>query len=276
MNSIEHIEDETRISLRAVKDRLREALYSPEFERFITILIVINAAVLGALTYDFKAEGLPALWADILVAIDLGIILIFVCEIGLKIFVDGFAFFKKGWNIFDFFIVGLGVFGTGYPMSVLRSLRILRTFRLVTRVPSMKVVVESFLRALPGIGSVLTVMLLVLFVYSVMGTQMFGTAAPELFGSLQSSAFTMFTVLTLEGWPDVARNVMEPIPYAWIYFVTYIAINSFAVFNLMIAVIITAMHKEYDEHAEEEREDILAELKALRAEIEKFSARKIS
>lgn len=262
------------IEWNTIRTALKTALYGPRFERFITTLIVINAVVLGALTYDFHAGGLPRLWADFLVAIDVGIIIIFTGEIALKILVDGAAFFKKGWNIFDFFIVGLGIFGSGYPMSVLRSLRILRTFRLVTRVPSMKIVVESFLRALPGIGSVLTVMLLVLFVYSVMGTQMFGTAAPELFGSLQSSTFTMFTVLTLEGWPDVSRKVMSEIPYAWVYFVTYIAINSFAVFNLMIAVIITAMHKEYDEHAEEEREDILEELKTLRAAIEKLAAQK--
>lgn len=267
---------QNRRSVPAVKPRLKHALYSPVFERFITILIVINAIILAALTYDFHAHGLPEYWATILVAVDLGILLIFSLEIGLKIIVDGFRFFKKGWNIFDFFIVGLGVFGTGYPLSVLRSLRILRTFRLVTRVPSMKVVVESFLRALPGIGSVLTVMLLVLFVYSVMGTQMFGPVAPELFGTLQLSAFTMFTVLTLEGWPDVSRQVMDSMPYSWIYFVTYIAINSFAVFNLMIAVIITAMHKEYDEHAEEEREDIIAELKELRREIHKLSAQQRS
>lgn len=273
LSLVKYIGESRRIS-PAVKARLKQALYSPVFERFITTLIVINAFVLAALTYDFQAHGLPEAWATILVAIDLGILLIFSVEIGLKILVDGPRFFRKGWNIFDFFIVGLGVFGTGYPLSVLRSLRILRTFRLVTRVPSMKVVVESFLRALPGIGSVLTVMLLVLFVYSVMGTQLFGDIAPDLFGTLQLSAFTMFTVLTLEGWPDVSRDVMESMPYAWIYFVTYIAINSFAVFNLMIAVIITAMHKEYDEHAEEEREDIIAELKALRRDIQKLSAQK--
>lgn len=274
MNVVDQTDNLDVSHLENVKARLKVALYDPVIERFITSLIVVNAIILGALTYDFHAEGLPILLADILVAIDIGIILIFACEIGLKIFADGWQFFKKGWNVFDFIVVGLGIFGSGYPLSILRSLRILRAFRLVTRVPSMKVVVESFLRALPGIGSVLTVMLLVLFVYSVIGTQMFGGVAPEYFGSLQAATFTMFSVLTLEGWADVSRHVMAELPYAWIYFVTYIAINSFAVFNLMIAVIITAMHKEYDEHAEEEREDILAELKALRAEIEKLSAQK--
>ena len=59
-------------------------------------------------------------------------------------------------------------------------------------------------------------------------------------------------------------------PSSWIYFVSFIAINSFTVLNLMIAVIIGAMQKEYDEEAEEEREDILHEIQALRRELAAF------
>ena len=65
----------------------------------------------------------------------------------------------------------------------------------------------------------------------------------------------------------MSREVMAQVPSAWIYFVSFIAINSFVVLNLMIAVIIDAMHKEYDDEAEEEREDILFEVKELRREL---------
>ena len=127
--------------------------------------------------------------------------------------------------------------------------------------------IESFMRAIPGIGSVLTVMLLMVFVYALIGQSLYGDVAPELFGTMHQSAFTLFTVLTLEGWPEVSRAVMNQVPMAWVYFVSFIAINSFTVLNLMIAVIIDAMQKEYDDHAEEEREDILHEIQALRREI---------
>ena len=60
---------------------------------------------------------------------------------------------------------------------------------------------------------------------------------------------------------------MDKVPSAWIYFVCFIAINSFTVLNLMIAVIIGAMQKEYSEEAEEEREDILHEIQALRQDL---------
>ena len=158
-------------------------------------------------------------------------------------------------------------------ITAFRAIRVLRTLRLVKRVPSMRIVIESFMRALPGIGSVLTVLLLMVFVYALIGQSLYHDVAPELFGTLHQSAFTLFTVLTLEGWPDVSRQVMAQVPTAWLYFVSFIAINSFTVLNLMIAVIIDAMQKEYDDLAEEEREDILQEIQALRREIAELHGR---
>jgi len=247
------------------KARLAEALYSDAFERFITTLILLNAVILGALTYQYDQGNSHIIRA--LVAVDLMIVVVFVFEIALKIYALGPKFFKTGWNVFDFFIVSVGVVGVGYPLTIIRSLRVLRALRLVTRVPSMKVVVESFLRALPGIGSVLGVLLLIIFIFSVIGNRMFGGVAPDLFGTLHGSAFTLFKVLTLEGWPDISDQIMAHYRWSGAFFVAYIGLNSFVVLNLMIAVIINAMHKEYDAHAEEEREDILEEIQALRREI---------
>ena len=253
------------------REVLKAALFGPAFERFITALIILNAVILAALTYDHGSGHDISPWAIFLTKLDQAIIGVFMCEIVLKIYACRRDFFKSGWNIFDLLVVGIGVIGSSYPLTVFRSLRVLRVFRLVTRVPSMRVVVESFLRSLPGIGSVITVMLLILFVYSVIGTGLFGAISPEFFGSMHSSAFTLFTVLTLEGWPDIARDVIPHSDAGWIYFVSYIALNSFVVLNLMIAVIINAMQTEYEEHAEEEREDILEEIRALRADVAKLS-----
>ncbi len=250
--------------------RLREILYAPVFEGFIAALIILNAIVLGAMTYRYSSDAYD--FISLMLRIDIMIIIIFVCEIALKIYADGLRFFKNGWNVFDFLVVALGAVGTGYPLTVIRSLRVLRIFRLVRRVPSMRVVVESFLKSIPGIGSVLFVILLVLFVFSVIGVGLFGNIAPDLFGNLQASAFTLFTVLTLEGWPEVSREVMAFRPWSWIFFVLYIGINSFVALNLMIAVIINAMQKDYEEEAEDEREDILREVQALRAEVKQLLA----
>jgi len=137
-------------------------------------------------------------------------------------------------------------------ITAFRVIRVLRTLRLVTNVPSMKVVIESFLRSIPGILSVVMVLLLMVFVFALIGQNLYSS----------------------EGWPDVSREVMDKVPSAWVYFVCFIAINSFTVLNLMIAVIIGAMQKEYSDEAEEEREDILLEIQALRRDIAQLHHKK--
>ena len=247
---------------------LRAALRSACFETFLTGLIILYAANLCLLSYlDGFAGGAYGFAVDVLQTLDHSIFLMFCAEIVIKLYAFRGKFFRNGWNTFDSLVIGLSIVGMAASITAFRALRVLRTLRLVKRVPSMRIVIESFMRAIPGIGSVLTVMLLMVFVFALIGQNLYGQAAPELFGTLHQSAFTLFTVLTLEGWPDVSRAVMAEVPLAWIYFVSFIAVNSFTVLNLMIAVIIDAMQKEYDDDADEDREDILREIKALRADI---------
>lgn len=248
------------------REKLAAALYGRRFEIFITLLILANAIVLALLTYKYDTQS-QAGQLSLLMRLDLFIVAIFAVEISAKIYALGWKFFKSGWNIFDLCVVVLSAIGPAYPLSIIRALRVLRTLRIVTQVKSMRIVVESFLRALPGIGSVLMVMLMMMFIFAVIGTRMFGHIAPDLFGTFHDSVFTLFMVLTLEGWPDIAAQVIPHAPFARAFFVVYIAVNSFTVLNLMIAVIVDAMQSEYEAEAEEEREDMIAALKALKIEI---------
>ena len=250
--------------------RLYRSLTSRRVDRFVMALVMLNAVILAVLTYQWESGG----WITALTGLDTAIAAVFVVEIALKVISGGQHYVRKPWNQFDMAVVAIGVFGAAYPLTVLRAFRVLRTLRLIRRVPSMRIVVESFMRALPGIASVLSVMLLFLFVFSVIGTRAFGETSPEAFGTLHDTAFTLFVILTLENWEGIARPVMDAHPGSWTYFVGFIALNSFVVLNLVIAVIVNAMHREYDEHADAERDDILAEIKALRADVQALSERR--
>lgn len=239
------------------------ALTGARFEFLITVLILVNAGILGFLTY--QEPGTPLF--NILLAIDVAIVLVFIIEIALKILALGGLFFRSGWNWFDLIVIVVSILSLGTQVTVLRALRVFRTLRLTIRVPSMRGVIESFVSALPGIGSVLGVLLMVFFIASVVATSLYSKVAPDLFGNLHDSAFTLFTVMTLEGWPDVARQVMDKKPSAWIFFVTFIVVTSFTVLNLIIAVIVDAMQREYEREAEDEREDMLAALRALQKDV---------
>ena len=89
---------------------------------------------------------------------------------------------------------------------MLRALRVLRVLRLITALPALKRVVAGLLAALPGMGSIVLLIGLIYYVFAVMATKLFGDDKPEHFGTLGESLFTLFTVMTLEGWVEVAKG----------------------------------------------------------------------
>ena len=204
---------------------------------------------------------------------------IFVIEIAARIAVHRLAFFRDPWSLFDFAVVGIALVPATETFSVLRALRVLRVLRLITTVPALRRVVSGLLAALPGMGSIVLLIGLLYYVFAVMANKLYGEDFPALFGSLGDSLFTLFTVMTLEGWVDgVVKPIMEKHPYAWVFFITYIIICTFMVLNLFIGVVVNAMSSENSkaeaaERAaerkmiEEETEPLLKEVQKLRAEI---------
>ncbi|WBQ09405.1 ion transporter [Hyphomonadaceae bacterium ML37] len=243
---------------------------SAGFRNTITTLILINAAILGLMTYDLPASAVTVLhWAD------RAIIAVFVIEIALKLIVQRQNFFRSGWNWFDFSVVALSLVPDAGAFTVLRALRVLRLFRLFSVVPEMRRVVEALGKAIPGMGAIILVLTVIFYVGAVMGSMMFAGTHPQFFENLGASAFTLFQVMTLESWSmGVARPVIAEHPFAWIFFVGFIVLTSFAVLNLFIAVIVDSMQSKHfdaeDERqqlAHDERVQLLDEVRALRIEL---------
>jgi voltage-gated sodium channel len=181
----------------------------------------------------------------------------FVTEIVSRIIVRGRAFWKDAWNVFDFAVVAVTVLPFSDNISVLRALRTVRALRLVSAVPSMRRVVNGLLAAIPGMGSIVLLLGIIFYVFAVMATNMFGPDFPKQFGSVGASAFTLFQVMSLDGWSgEVARPIMESHPWAWIFFISFILITSFTVLNLFIGIIVDAMQQQHNERMG--RTDLLA------------------
>ena len=264
-----------RIEPRNGRERLRAFLDRRWVVNLVLGVILANALVLGAET---MVTGTAL---EVLTVIDYTMLGFFVLELLLRIVAHGRQFFRDPWNLFDLAVVGVALVPDGASLSALRALRVLRVLRVITVVPSLRRVVDGLLRAVPGMGAVGALLVLVMYVSAVIATGLFGEAAPEYFGSLWISLFTLFQAMTGEAWPDIARVVMAAHPWAWIFFVLYILVVGFAVLNLFIAVIVNGM----EEISEEERRDdeqkdvrldnlavqnreILAELRALRAKLD--------
>lgn len=248
----------------SLRKRMRQLVESRYFERAIITVIVINAIGLGLETWP----AAMARFGTLIVALDRTAIAIFVVELAIKLFVYRLAFFRNGWNVFDFVIVAVALVPASQQFSVLRALRILRALRLISVVPSMRKVIVGLFSAIPSIGTVVVMLLLLFYISAVMATKLFGAAFPEWFGTLGASLYSLFQVMTLESWSmGIVRPVMEVYPAAWVFFVPFILVTSFIVLNLFIGVIVNAMSEAADEEAHDEREEILRELRALREEI---------
>lgn len=266
---------ETESKLRGGLRRLVEA---DRTQHIITALIVVNAITLGLET----SERAMAAAGDVLLVADRVILSIFVLEILAKMLVYGWRFVKDPWNIFDTLVVGVALVPATGNLSVLRALRILRVMRLVSVVPSMRRVVGALLSAIPGMGSIVALLGLVFYVFSVMATKLYGEAFPEWFGSIGASAYTLFQIMTLESWSmAIVRPVMERHELAWLFFVPFILLTSFTVLNLFIAIIVNAMQSQHDSDAQAERdaahadaEAILQEVREIRQEVQELRPEK--
>lgn len=220
------------------RSRLRALVDAPAFNHVITGLIVLNAISLGLET----SPRAMATAGEFLLLFDRAALVIFSVEIALRIWAHRLSFFRDAWGIFDFVIVAIAWLPASGPLAVLRALRVLRVLRLMSIVPQMKKVVGALLYALPGMGSILAVLLLVYYVAAVMATKLFGAVFPDWFGSIGESMFSLFQIMTLEGWSmGIVRPVMEVYPLAWAFFVPFIVVTTFAVLNLFIALVVNSM-----------------------------------
>lgn len=228
----------------------------------ITSLIIVNALVLGLLTY--RATLSPGL-VSFLEFLDGAITWFFVAEIGLKLYVYRFQFFREGWNVFDFCVVGVSLIPGASAFQVMRALRVLRVLRLLRFVPMMKRITEALLKSIPGMGAILAVIILVIYVGAVMATNMYGNTANadvhEMFGALPDSALTLFQLMTMDGWSDILGTVTDDgHPYAWIFFLIFIFVGSFAILNLFIALVVEALTNEQKAALDEQMETLEAAL----------------
>lgn len=237
------------------------------FTGIIMGLILINAVIIGMETYPnlyhqynnwFHYSERLLLW-------------IFTFEIAIRMMAvrPWHNFFKDGWNLFDFVIIASGhLLAGGYFVSVLRVLRILRVLRAITIMPSLQKMILALLRTIPALGNIIFLMLLLFYVFAVMGTMFFKDTAPEYFGTLHASFLTLFQVVTLESWASgVMRPMLAEEPWAWAYFVAFILVGTFIIINLFIGVIVNNMQQAHEEMYAEKSQDELSQLREEIAEL---------
>mmetsp|Transcript_14146 Transcript_14146/g.30860 ORF Transcript_14146/g.30860 Transcript_14146/m.30860 type:complete len:400 (-) Transcript_14146:108-1307(-) len=215
----------------------------------IVVLIGINGIMMGIGTFDFVKENEKA--SDIFEVVDLVFLIIFTVELGLQFFYHGWRLFLDGWLIFDFLIITIS--WSFSEVQIVRSFRIFRALRLITRIKVMKNLILALFSVIPRMFAIGLLLFLVSYIFAVMFTQLFkdlyedGHTDYDYFSRLDDTFLTLFQIMTLDNWADIARQVMSVYAWAWAPFIAFVIITGFVVVNLIIAVICDAVSALEDE-----------------------------
>jgi len=237
------------------------------FQLFIVLVILANAVTIGIDTYPAMALQ----YGSLIYMFDNIFLGIFIVEIILKMISFGkrpWEFFRSGWNTFDFIIVAAALIpGLQGQSTLLRLVRLLRVLRLLSALPGLQILVMALMNSIPRIAQMAMLASLLFYIYAVIGVSLFSEHDPEHWATLHISLLSLFRVLTLEDWTDLMYTAMELYPMAWIFFVSFVLLSTFVIFNMLIGIILNSMDEARitvnEEHEDESTKDIIAQLNTM-------------
>jgi voltage-gated sodium channel len=229
-----------RARIAAACERVVESSW---FDPLMLSIIALNAVTLGLETY----ESIDASIGDELHLLNDVILGLFVIELALRMaaYADRpRAFFRSGWNVFDFVVITASfVPGIRENATLLRLVRLLRIVRAVRLLPDLRVLTVAVGRSIPGVASLAAITLLLVYVYGMVGWVIFHDHDPTNFEDIGQAMVTMFVLLTLENLPLYVERGQELSDWTLLFYVSYVLLASFLIFNLFIGIVINSMEE---------------------------------
>ena len=184
-------------------------------KRFDALIMICIAASSVLMAFESPKAMEDAAFAGALEAADWCFTVLFTLEMLMKLTAFGVwleerdgTYLRDAWNVMDGAIVLVGILGkalSGTNISwvrALRTMRVLRPLRVISRVPELRVVVDALLRSLPGLGNVLLVALLFWLIFGILGMQLFMGAF-----SRCSDESVATKALCVDGWTNATLDV---------------------------------------------------------------------
>uniref|UniRef100_A0A8C1YQH4 Sodium channel protein n=1 Tax=Cyprinus carpio TaxID=7962 RepID=A0A8C1YQH4_CYPCA len=157
-----------------IKEIVNLIVMDPFVDLAITICIVLNTVFMAMEHYPMTPH-----FEEVLSVGNLVFTGIFTAEMFAKLIaMDPYYYFQEGWNIFDGFIVSLSLVELGLAdvegLSVLRSFRLLRVFKLAKSWPTLNMLIKIIGNSVGALGNLTLVLAIIVFIFAVVGMQLFG------------------------------------------------------------------------------------------------------
>lgn len=171
----------------------------------------------------------------------------FVAELLLRVAAYGsrpWKFFRNGWNVFDLIVVASALMPAfSHSVQVLRLVRVARIVRIIRVIPDARILINSVVKSMMPLGSIVALTGMLLFVYGMVGWTLFGEELPNTWGNVGRSMLTLFVLLTLENFPTYLDEASAVSPWAVPFFLSYVMLGAFILFNLLIGIIINSLEE---------------------------------
>lgn len=264
--------------------KLRRTVLSDDFSNMIMGCIAVNVVFMAIEHYD-QPDALTTT-TDIA---NFFFCMVFALEMLLKLIAIGpIEYVSDGFNVFDGVIVIISLVelaGGGGGLSVLRTFRLVRVFRLISFLPTLQKQISVMIQTLGEVGSFLLILGLFIFIISIVGMFIFGgrfawdgdgkacdvkkdyadlgfkwrdgcTPDRKNFDTFFWALITVFQTLTQEDWNAGMYNGVRALGFpACIYFLFLIVFGNYILFNLFVAILIDGFAAEPDEEEQEEEEE---------------------
>jgi voltage-gated sodium channel len=262
---------------------LKKLVDSKAFQGIILFVILFNCVLMGVETI----KGLSENTLFVLAVINDICLWIFIAEIIIKFLAYGPSYFKDPWNWFDMFVVGISLFSGLSFMSAFRAMRVLRVLKslkalkgtkLIGSVRHLQVIIVAIVRSIPSIMWTGILLILIYYIFALIGVNLFGDAFPDWFGNIGKAMYTLFQVMTLESWSmGISRPVMEVYSFAWAYFVPFVLLSSFIVMNVVVGIVVNAISEVTADNAKEEakenpvsNQELVSEIHSLKEQLDRL------
>uniref|UniRef100_A0A8C4SDU1 Sodium channel protein n=1 Tax=Erpetoichthys calabaricus TaxID=27687 RepID=A0A8C4SDU1_ERPCA len=238
-----------------IKEWVKFVVMDPFLDLAITICIVLNTLFMALEHYPMTDEFTKMLSVGNQVFTG-----IFTAEMVFKIIaLDPYYYFQQGWNIFDSIIVSLSLMELGLAnvegLSVLRSFRLLRVFKLAKSWPTLNTLIKIIGNSVGALGNLTLVLAIIVFIFAVVGMQLFGKSYTDCVCKISKdcklprwhmkdffhSFLIVFRVLCGE-WIETMWDCMEVAgqPLCILVFMLVMVIGNLVVLNLFLALLLSS------------------------------------
>ncbi|XP_062970428.1 sodium channel protein type 5 subunit alpha isoform X3 [Cynocephalus volans] len=239
----------------SIKQTVKFLVMDPFADLTITMCIVLNTLFMALEHYNMTTEFEEMLQVGNLVFTG-----IFTAEMTFKIIaLDPYYYFQQGWNIFDSIIVILSLMELGLSrmgnLSVLRSFRLLRVFKLAKSWPTLNTLIKIIGNSVGALGNLTLVLAIIVFIFAVVGMQLFGKNYSELSHHISSPgllprwhmmdffhAFLIIFRILCGEWIETMWDCMEVSGQSLclLVFLLVMVIGNLVVLNLFLALLLSS------------------------------------